>query len=63
MGILVVYFLDGFKDLANGLVVLHFTRMPFDQVIHDGIYVHNLLFFCAVKLLFLRRLYNPGKYD
>jgi hypothetical protein len=44
MGILIVNFLDGFKDLANSLVVLYFTRVPLDQVVHDGIYVHSSKF-------------------
>jgi hypothetical protein len=44
MGILIVNLLDGFKDLANGLVVLYLTRVPLDQVIHDGIYVHSSMF-------------------
>ena len=40
MGVFIIHLFDRLQDLANSLVVFHFTRMLLHQVIHDGIYVH-----------------------
>ena len=49
MGILIVNFLDGFKDQANRLVVLNLAGVLLVHLIHDGIYDHSSLF-CYLML-------------
>ncbi len=42
LGVFVVFFLDGLKNLANSLQVLVFARMFGFQVSHNFIYFHDI---------------------